>query len=121
MSTRALIGILYKDITNTQNPDDKVKYIYCHFDGYPNGVGNELKKNYSSGEKLERLLDLGDCSTITPELVSYHSKGEDWEDIKPKIVSLKEYRKIYNNDYIYLFNPTQNKWSCWNWNKIQVW
>lgn len=56
MSTRCLIGRQYKDKT--------IRYIYCHCDGYIDGVGTVLKKFYSDEETIDKLLDLGDLSAI---------------------------------------------------------
>lgn len=56
MSTRCLIGRQYKDKT--------IRYIYCHCDGYIDGVGTVLKKFYSDEETIEKLLDLGDLSAL---------------------------------------------------------
>ncbi|MEM4260954.1 MAG: hypothetical protein QXG00_06970 [Candidatus Woesearchaeota archaeon] len=118
MSTHSLIGLLYKEDSKSE---DLVKYIYVHFDGYPSAVGNKLKNSYSSKEKLEQLINLGDCSSITPEIITYHSRGEDWECVKPKTTTLKKYIEIYDIDYVYLFDPIQNIWQCWNWNKTKIW
>ena len=56
MSTRCLIGRQYKDKT--------IRYIYCHCDGYIDGVGTVLKKFYSDEETIDKLLDLGDLSAL---------------------------------------------------------
>lgn len=56
MSTRSRIAI--------KNDDGTVRSIYCHFDGYPEGVGEKLKKFYNTKEEINKLLDLGDLSTL---------------------------------------------------------
>lgn len=56
MSTRSRIGLLMKD--------GKVKSIYCHWDGYPEGVGVKLQKHYTDPKKIEELLELGDISSL---------------------------------------------------------
>lgn len=38
--------------------------IYCHFDGYPEGVGDTLLKYYNTSEKVDALIALGDISFI---------------------------------------------------------
>lgn len=55
MSTRSRIAI---------EIGDKVKSIYCHSDGYPEGVGAILKKHYTDPEKIEKLMELGDLSRL---------------------------------------------------------
>lgn len=68
MSTRCMIGKLEKDV---------IKAIYCHFDGYiKGGVGELLKEYYSTKDKLDTLLSLGDISYLGSEPKSSH---EFWE------------------------------------------
>lgn len=56
MSTRCLIGIEYDDKT--------IRYIYCHCDGYIEGVGKTLKKHYTDIDTIHKLLDLGNISSL---------------------------------------------------------
>lgn len=58
MSTHSFIG--------KENTDGSIRAIYCHFDGYPEHVGNVLKEHYTAGEKVDELLDLGDLSYLAP-------------------------------------------------------
>lgn len=55
MSTRSHIG--YKD-------GDKVKFIYCHSDGYLSYNGVFLYLFYRNPEKVKALIELGDISCI---------------------------------------------------------
>lgn len=56
MSTRSRIGL--------ELASGKIKSIYCHWDGYPEGVGATLKAHYTNPEKIEELLSLGDISCL---------------------------------------------------------
>lgn len=56
MSTRCRIGI--------EQPDGKIKSIYCHHDGYYEGVGTVLQKYYDTPEKINELMKLGDISGL---------------------------------------------------------
>lgn len=56
MSTRCRIGM--------KLPDGRIKSIYCHWDGYKEGVGKTLQKYYKDPKKIEELLDLGDISSL---------------------------------------------------------
>ena len=56
MSTRSRIGILQKD--------GSVKSIYCHWDGYPEGVGKTLQEHYKDRKEIEKLMELGDISSL---------------------------------------------------------
>lgn len=42
--------------------------IYCHFDGYLEGVGDTLKEHYSDPAKVKALIALGDLSALYPAL-----------------------------------------------------
>lgn len=99
MSTHALIGV---------REGEEVIYIYCNFDGYPDGVGAELQRNYSSRELATDLIYKGDVSTICGKVDTYVSRGEKWENIMPKQVDKKKYNlslgKKHKVDYMYLFN-----------------
>ena len=84
-------------------PLDKVLYlgIYCHFDGYPSGVGAELKTNFNTYEKALNLILLGACSTIITDIRTYHNwRNEDLE--------IKSVQGVYPTigdgiDYMYVF------------------
>ena len=75
MSTRSRIGLMLEDGT--------VKHSYCHFDGYPNGVGHTLVENYSEIEKVEELLSFGDMSFLSPKITpeGEHSFGSPEKDV----------------------------------------
>ena len=67
MATRSRIAI--------EKPDGKVESIYCHWDGYPGGNGVTLIENYTDHTKVQALIDLGDISSLRPnvEAPSGHS------------------------------------------------
>jgi len=75
MSTRSRIAIKL---------EDKILSIYCHFDGYPEGVGNTLKEHYQDPSKIQRLMNLGDLSILRPEIGEkqdfndYASQNREW-------------------------------------------
>lgn len=56
MSTRSRIGI--------EIEKGKYKHIYCHFDGYPEYNGGILIDHYKDREKIEKLINLGDISSL---------------------------------------------------------
>ena len=66
MATRSRIGM--------EMPNGDVRSIYCHYDGYPSGVGALLKEHYTNPEKLESLIALGDIS-ILGQFVSVNIPG----------------------------------------------
>ena len=63
MATRSRIGIV--------NEDGTVSSIYCHFDGYVEGVGKKLVENYTDRDKVKELIDLGDISILGENVKPY--------------------------------------------------
>lgn len=103
MGTRSTISV--------EHADGTVSSVYCHFDGYHDGVGKELRDNHNSLIQAEALVALGDLSTVCSEVVSYHrDRGEDWDDVKPAVFTSKDdlleaitYEE-YGQEYDYLFS-----------------
>jgi hypothetical protein len=60
MATRSRIGLMLEDGT--------IKHSYCHWDGYPTGVGKTLLEHYSNIEKVKELLSFGDMSYLAPKI-----------------------------------------------------
>jgi len=56
--------------------DGTVRGIYCHFDGYPEGVGATLLESYGDTDKVEALLALGSLSILGPEIDEPHGFDE---------------------------------------------
>ena len=56
MATRSTIGVL--------NGDNSVTSIYCHWDGYPEGVGATLHEHYTETETIANLMALGDLAAL---------------------------------------------------------
>lgn len=119
MSTRCLIGRKIKD--------NKVEYIYCHHDGYLDGVGEILKTHYTNDSVIDKLMALGDLSALgeiaesNPNqfnfgkidynlCAAYRDDGE--EDVDSTITTEKEYiDKLSTNiwiEYLYLWDG--EKW-----------
>ena len=63
MGTRSRIGVMH---------GDKVKSIYCHWDGYLDGVGNTLLKHYDSA-RANNLVALGDMSSLRADIGEKHA------------------------------------------------
>lgn len=60
MATRGRVGIVRDDGT--------VASIYQHWDSYPSWLGATLLNHYKDKEKIEKLIALGDCSSIREEV-----------------------------------------------------
>lgn len=103
MATRSLIG--YQDKTTKQ-----ITSIYCHWDGYPKGVGVTLLEHYNTKKKLKELFKKGDMSSLgdtVGECKYYVDTGESAQDLVPGVsASLSEYIQRgndYGTNYLYLY------------------
>jgi hypothetical protein len=65
MGTRSFIA--------QEMPNGTYRSIYCHFDGYPSGVGAVLKRHYQDAAKVDALIALGDLSAIAEEIGEAHA------------------------------------------------
>ena len=63
MGTHSRIGVMH---------GDKVKSIYCHWDGYLEHNGQVLEQYYDSA-KANNLVALGDMSTLRPQIGEKHA------------------------------------------------
>ena len=63
MGTRSRIGVMH---------GNKVKSIYCHWDGYLEGVGATLLKHYDSA-RANHLVALGDMSSLQADIGEKHA------------------------------------------------
>lgn len=62
MSTHSLIGL--------ENADGSIIYIYCHYDGYLDGVGVTLLTKWCSRLSATALMSLGDLSSLGDDLLT---------------------------------------------------
>jgi hypothetical protein len=111
MATRSLIGV------NLNNGITKI--VYCHWDGYPSGVGQTLMENYTSPAAINGLMELGDLSALasSPEQsVAYHrDRKEPWGAVEPRDVNTSELGVVaqdYGVDYVYVYND-KFEWECY--------
>ena len=118
MATRSRIAI--------EKQDGTVDSIYCHFDGYIDGVGKTLFENYSDREKVEKLIELGDLSSLGSQIepdstkphtfnnpqddvtVAYHrDRGEDFHKSTDKNVETFFSDNFERNGYLF---TKDNRW-----------
>ena len=78
MSTRCRIA--------KQIGDDKYKSIYCHNDGYFDWVGRILKEHYTDPVKVDELINLGDISSLRPEVAPPEGKEHSFENALDDVV-----------------------------------
>jgi hypothetical protein len=110
MATRSRIAI--------ENQDGKVKSIYCHWDGYLSGVGKTLFNHYDK-EKLEKLIELGDISSLgesTKDTVAYARDRNEELNFKEfyDVEDLFDYGFEIGIEYIYCLTNS----GIWLMNKL---
>jgi hypothetical protein len=92
--------------------------IYCHWDGYPEGVGVTLRDHYNSTGQVDTLLTYGDISSLRDD--TNETKAESYQvvqgDTNATAVTFKyftqmveHYRRI-NCEYGYVWN--NGLWEC---------
>ena len=125
MGTRSFIG---KELAS-----GKIKFIYCHWDGYPDHNGRILKQHYNTDKQVDKLLSLGDLSQLGEEIgkkqdfdnpkdgwcLAYHrDRGQKLKDVKASTIkSVYELMKIAGEgyiEYIYIFERDKT------WHTIEI-
>lgn len=94
--------------------------IYCHHDGYPLWVGKTLLDHYSDRDRVEKLLHLGDLSSLEEKIepdadkihtfdnpqgdvcVAYHrDRGEELRQARP--IKLDKAHEVYWAEFMYVY------------------
>ena len=84
MATRCKIGV--------QQPDGTIRSIYCHWDGYPAGVGKKLLNYYNTPTARDELIAPGDLSSLGSKIGEKHPF--DWRDGN---MSAIEHEQLYGD------------------------
>lgn len=112
--------------------------IYCHWDGHPKTMLPILRENYNSFELANKLISMGDASSIDKKLeptigvahtfmvpeddvcVFYHrDRGDDWHSCCPVCYSKRELFKLPSAfEYIYIFEDGQ--WNVYKRNGERI-
>lgn len=71
MSTRSMIATTF---------GSGYRAIYCHSDGYPEGVGATLLAHYNDAERASALVALGDISSLGPRLMPDAGTEHSYDD-----------------------------------------
>lgn len=98
--------------------DGTFRGIYCHFDGYREGVGFTLRDHYTDPEKVKALLDLGDVSCLGRSVESgkdgtgsyMRDRGESGVEARTGATAAEVAEQIGHNGYVYLF--ADGEWLC---------
>ena len=119
MSTRCLIG--------RQVGKDIYRMVFCHYDGYLDGVGKTLLENYQDQSTLDELLEMGDMESLDNTIYRCHFYGRDngWEPhaCASRFMTLKNLKhQGISIEYIYWMG-LDGKWryiDCWNDKSIRL-
>lgn len=115
MSTRSHIAI--------KNLDGNFQSVYCHFDGYLEGVGQTLLEDYKTEGKIRELISNGGMSALNSKIEDIGFYKDRGEDIVINEISSLEFEDLITNknnelkkgllfsiEYFYFFDVAQNKW-----------
>ena len=80
MATRSAIGMIV---------DGKVRGVYCHWDGYPAGVGATLDQHYTDPAKIMELIEHGQISSLGSIIGTQHPFSSHG------FHSVEEYDRLY--------------------------
>ena len=99
MSTRSNVAVV-------DPVDGKIKTIYVHSDGYPDGVGNCLIKYYNDYEKAIALVKKGGASYLGSTLEEcefYGDKNDRAQNYTNEYCFMYDMRGEFMIEYIYLW------------------
>ena len=106
MATRSMITI--------KNEDGTYDGVYCHFDGYPKGVGKILRAHYTNVDIIRQLISLGDMSCLNYPIETcefYTKRGETLHNYKGyTLEKLMRQAKDISCEYFYTFE--YGVWTC---------
>ena len=110
MATRSTIALEFADGT--------VQQVYCHWDGYPEHVGELLVHHYNTPALITELMELGDLSSLdaTPDsCTAFHrDRNEPWGMVERRDTDVNELGTLANDygvDYVYIYNENF-EWEC---------
>jgi hypothetical protein len=107
--------------------------IYCHWDGHPKTMLPILRNNYNSFELANKLISMGDASSINKKLmptlgvthtfmspeedvcVFYHrDRDDDWLSCQPACYTKQELFKQPSFEFVHIFED--GTWNSYNMN-----
>lgn len=99
MATRSTIGM--------RTYDGNIKAVYCHWDGYLEGVGKTLLNSYKDVFKVNQLLDKGNISSLESQIKNtvFYADKEGIDDNSPVVFKTVQDMIEYFSDseYFYVF------------------
>ena len=115
MATRCYIGL--------EGLDGTVRYVYCHWDGYPSGTGKILQEDWNSYTLVYNMINKGNMSYLGRNLgdTEFYCKEGDPNEEDEGAKYCKDVNAYsatapdYLIEYIYLFKDivTGYRWFLW--------
>lgn len=91
--------------------------VYCHWDGYPSGVGASLKSFADTYERALNIVLGGSISSVSEDSFTHYANrdGEIWSHIAPiqGDTAIDVNAKV-DEDYCYLFDEDNGGWIILN-------
>ena len=101
---------LKKALRNVKKNTEEVRFkkgetysIYCHWDGYPEGVGVALVNNFRDEDAVANLIAAGDCSSIMGHVVPYTTRGEKFK--QPYDMPLGSWCANVDAEFVHRWTP----------------
>ena len=98
MATRSAIAIKHGNV---------IKAVYCHWDGYLLGVGLTLHESYNHSPKVNKLISMGDISSLQQEIddTKFFGIEEDPGNGYKVFHNEKDYVEYFaHSEYFYLYD-----------------
>lgn len=103
MATRSAIGM--------RTHDNRIKAVYCHWDGYLEGVGATLLASYKDVFKVNQLLDKGNISSLESTIKATEFYNDTQPGFDDDYVIFNTYEDLFEYfedcEYFYVFENDQ--------------
>lgn len=116
MATRSRIGF--------ETASGAVMHIYCHFDGYLEGVGKALVEEHNDVDKAYALVNGGACRSILNRVVDGPREIQRFSPTEGSgfVPVWSKNRQLYKQDAVNYYEEYQYLWdsrqACWLWRKV---
>ena len=101
MGTHCMIAI--------EDKDGSVRYIFCHYNGFPAHMVPLLKKHYMTREGVNHLLSEGGIVSLEDGIMDRHESRMEWA--KDRQAFMSEWRMTLSVPYLYIFTQ-DDEWLC---------
>lgn len=112
MATRSFIA-RRDDITNEYTA------IYCHWDGYPEGVGATLRDHYTDDVRVKMLVNSGGISSLHESVADSPSLNEPSVIFSDGLYPMMHHFRMMGCEYGYIWSR-YDKWECFDLHERRV-